>query len=422
MDDSLSIGIREFKWLLLVLAALTFSLNSKEFLRYCKIHVFFGETWDGFPFRGTTLFADEARRELSHYDTPGGVYLLLSNPADGILPIERPLLHALSWSVIPQKVRSGCLSDVAGEDAVVSLFSSEEPDFTAAGLSHRGFHRISKDGGVGVWLSSTSKRKMCGSIIGKNHWREAASVLVFLVCGTLAFRKGRFPSTAYYLLFFSLLMIFPPALHIRPSAFYSLAAMALSCHVSGRFGCGTMETLNPLHESARATISLLYAAFSIGLILTHTFFSPNGLAVYGGKAKCLFESSGCSQDFFVCREWAHLQPAYPPGLALATLGMYGLAGMCGEYATQWMPMTIAVLVLFYFVAYDSPFPVALWILAIFLTPAVLQISHSRLWGAWGQIRGMGGFSGISGRSPWRKERVAGIQEKGPFHVLRSLRT
>jgi hypothetical protein len=87
----------------------------------------------------------------------------------------------------------------------------------------------------------------------------------------------------------------------------------------------------PLILGVIALALFLFYAF---LTLSHTFVTPNGLGVFGGKAKLLYLSAGIPAEFFTDLAWSTLQPAYPPGYALVTLGCYGLAGGCGEHFTQ----------------------------------------------------------------------------------------
>ena len=54
----------------------------------------------------------------------------------------------------------------------------------------------------------------------------------------------------------------------------------------------------------------------------------------GGRAKLLYLSSGVPDGFFTDPARSTLQPAYPPGFALLTLGCYGLAGGCGEWLKE----------------------------------------------------------------------------------------
>lgn len=136
-----------------LLALLTLAGNFRELRSFGEAHEYLHRTWDGHPFRGTTLLADGPRRVLERHDVPGGIFLLLSNPRQGMLPFERTMHHALSWSQSPRPVRFGSLADVREEDAIVRLFATNSPDFAEAGLDSRGFRLGGSEHGAEVWLS-----------------------------------------------------------------------------------------------------------------------------------------------------------------------------------------------------------------------------------------------------------------------------
>ena len=103
-------------------------------------------------------------------------------------------------------------------------------------------------------------------------------------------------------------------------------------------------SLKPNHLIFGLALALGLFALLGFLALSHTFTSPNGLGVFGGKAKLLYLARGAPEGFFTDAAWATLQPAYPPGFALVTLGCYGLAGECGEWLTQLLPCVFCALV------------------------------------------------------------------------------
>ena len=81
-----------------------------------------------------------------------------------------------------------------------------------------------------------------------------------------------------------------------------------------------------------------------GFSLTHTFFSPTGLGVYGGKARLFFLSGGIPSGFFVDAAYSSYQPAYPPILTLLTVLSYVVSGGCGEWITQLLEVFAASMV------------------------------------------------------------------------------
>jgi hypothetical protein len=136
-------------------------------------------------------------------------------------------------------------------------------------------------------------------------------------------------------------MAIPPLAGFRPSPLFVVAASALCiAGVRGlrRWLCGAAETSGEnarcRRRSAAVAAGLLFAVLAGALALSHTFVAPNGPGVSGGRAKLLYLSSGVPDGFFTDPARSTLQPAYPPGFALLTLGCYGLAGGCGEWLTE----------------------------------------------------------------------------------------
>ena len=89
---------------------------------------------------------------------------------------------------------------------------------------------------------------------------------------------------------------------------------------------------------------MLFALLAGALALSHTLVAPNGLGVSGGRAKLMYIAGGMPPEFFTDVARRTLQPAYPPGHALITLGCYGLAGGCGEWLTQLVGVVAGALV------------------------------------------------------------------------------
>ena len=76
------------------------------------------------------------------------------------------------------------------------------------------------------------------------------------------------------------------------------------------------------------------AIMAIGCLLTHTLRSPNGTAVYAGKAKLLFLTGGLPIEVFSNDDWKVFLPTYPIGLTLLTWLYYTFAGGCDNWIVQ----------------------------------------------------------------------------------------
>ena len=384
-----------------LLALLTLAGNFRELRSFGEAHEYLHRTWDGHPFRGTTLLADGPRRVLERHDVPGGIFLLLSNPRQGMLPFERTMHHALSWSQSPRPVRFGSLADVREEDAIVRLFATNSPDFAEAGLDSRGFRLGGSEHGAEVWLSDRV-RPRAGAHEARfpapGMLREALGMLPLLLAIAIGCWRGRGAGAAWATLLFSLAMLFPPLLGFRPSPAYVWLAAAgcaavlvyslnheihethekspesnPSKNASGGLCTGTCRKTG-FRVGASNGIALGYGILAAALALCHTFFAPNGLAVQGGRAKALFLSGGIPDGFFTDAAWRPLLAAYPPGLSLLTLGCYGAAGGCGEYLTQLLGV-FAMAALLRHLQLRAPFPAwRLWILSLFLTPTALSLA------------------------------------------------
>ena len=81
--------------------------------------------------------------------------------------------------------------------------------------------------------------------------------------------------------------------------------------------------------------------------LPHTLISPNGTAVYAGKARLLLACGGCPPGFFVDKDWSVFQPAYPIGLTALTALFYLISGDCGNWLVQLVPFAGVALSLWF---------------------------------------------------------------------------
>ena len=94
--------------------------------------------------------------------------------------------------------------------------------------------------------------------------------------------------------------------------------------------------ISPLGNIGKWQIAAAAAvAVALGAVaLSHPLLAPNGLGVYGGKAKLLYECGGLPPAFLGSDGGAVLQPSYPPGLALLAYLHFALSGGCGDRIVQ----------------------------------------------------------------------------------------
>jgi len=124
----------------------------------------------------------------------------------------------------------------------------------------------------------------------------------------------------------------------------------------------------------RQFLPVLFFMFVAALALSHTFYAPNGLGVYGGKAKLFYFTGGIPEGFFTDNAYSTYQPAYPPGLAVLTLLSYIISGGCGEWLTQLMPVFATAVLMWVLCGNTVSAWGMLWVLAAFANGLVLHMA------------------------------------------------
>ena len=213
---------------------------------------------------------------------------------------------------------------------------------------------------------------------------EAAGLLpllaVCLVGGIVAGATGVFAATTLFSLFlFALVLcgITSPA-----SVWLTAILSATAASVTGRrFWNPKPETRNQepgtrnQELGTRNFVPLLVGAVVLAvstvIALAHSFVTPYGLAITGGRAKLWFLSGGIPSGFFTDSAWRLLEPTYPPGCAALTFGCYGAARFCGDWLTQLAPCVFAA-VAAAFLATRTRGVARLWLVLLFLTPVALM--------------------------------------------------
>lgn len=300
-------------------------------------------SWQGQPINtGIQLFNE--RRLCIRENLPPGETLHLYAPSSKGLPSTLRSLHlGLIWEALPQKVIICDIHELAHAQYITtSLYEGGCP------VTNRECVCIgTKGNSAALWAHGQDVSKHASAKrTTPSCWREGAGVMALLVFITLCSRLGGWLGLGSGLLLFSVGMVVPPFVGFTPGIVYVFALyVATILAVYGFFRKQDRITRIGLHLYGALALAmglLLFLCYSV-LTLTHTFVAPNGLGVYGGKAKLLYLAGGFPVDFFISPAWTTLQPAYPPGFACVTLGCYGLAGGCGEWLTQLLPCVFMAL-------------------------------------------------------------------------------
>ena len=311
-----------------LLFAATFAGNWRGWYSHTENAWRMAHSWNGKDYHGEGWHTD-APRELAEEHIPRGtpIYLLIYSDKGELKSVERAAHITLSWARSPDKISFGDISGIKEEDAVIAYkyYSRKLPDK---------FVKTTVCDGSALWMHSDRiiDRNEDNPVPINKHtppskWREALGVICVCAITALFVRKARTQDA-------------PPA---RRSV-YIIA------------------------------IAAVFFIFAAALTLSHTFFTPNGLGVYGGKAKLFYLCGGIPDGFFTAPEFSTYQPAYPPGLALLTLVSYLISGGCGEWLTQLIPVFASAVALWTLCHGAGSVWVALWILAAFLSRQNMQMT------------------------------------------------
>lgn len=358
-------------WVLVIATAVG---NSPSLRQRIQLAVKNYGRWDSRGFNGMGDYL-QARREAVRSFLPQGESLYLYVPDGKSLASTQRSMHiAMAWEAMPDKVCYGGTNGISNAKYIVtSVYKGSLP------VKDGTFLALNKSAHGTIWgRASIASTKPPRQALPVARWREllglAAPCLVMLG-GAVA---GGWSGLAVGLLLFTLCMAVPPLLGFAPSFLFVSGAGALSV-MGARLATRQQrqhvaQHLRP-HRLNKTIIAGLIGfslfIFYTFLTLSHTFMTPNGLGVFGGKAKLLSLSGGIPPGFFTDGAWSTLQPAYPPGFALLTLGCYGLAGACGEYLTQLLSCVFIGCSLF-FIGAKIPqrmplyLPLILWFTAAFL--------------------------------------------------------
>ena len=214
---------------------------------------------------------------------PGGRLALLCADVHSISPVERSRMVAMSWERAPSPIDViDQSSDLEPVNCVLS--SIWHPASIGRRLESSGFSAVSTNEYVKTWSrASYSMHIPCRRPLGASIHREIAALAVELQL---------------------LLIVFALFFGLRDIRLWKLIAPIVVASVLG------------------------------AVALSHPLLAPNGLGVYGGKAKLLYECGGMPGEFLDSAGGMALQPSYPPGLTLLAYFHFALSGGCGDRLVQ----------------------------------------------------------------------------------------
>ena len=196
---------------------------------------------------------------------PEGRLALLCSDARGITPIERSRLVAMTWERAPAPIATVAAKGDLKEVDVV-LASRWIPRPAQEWLGEAGFSVSATNEFVCTWSGAGAVGR--DAEVGAPRVSRAREILALAV--ELA------------LMLFAVVLVSP----LRNIGKRQIAAATL-------------------------------VAVAMGAVaLSHPLLAPNGLGVYGGKAKLLYECGGSPESFLNSAGGMALQPSYPPGLTL----------------------------------------------------------------------------------------------------------
>ncbi len=403
----------------LLLAAATVAGNGHDVLADWRAARRMARSWEGRPFRGNGQHSD-LRRELAEQHAPVGapIYLMVNDGQDPS-PMTRIIHQTLAWARAPEPVAFGPPERYGGEPFIMTAPFDALPDFASPRGRAADFDVV-RNGPVSLWrrrgyagagtdggAAAGAQRRAPSGILAVTPGRETLGLAAPLLAVLAAFlpwerlRQARrrsppagapdapgdpWQSAVWSLLLLSLAMLAPVLAGIRPTPGPTLAA-ALACGAAARIAGGTVSGTGSGSDNSRSAtpgtrfVVVVMVVFFVlvagAMACAHTFLAPNGLGVQGGKARLFYVAGGLPGGFFTDAAHRTLQPAYPPGFTLLTLACYGLAGGCGEYLTQLLPIALGACVLALLAtrgrtAADGAF--ALWVATAFLARPALRLT------------------------------------------------
>ncbi len=399
-------------WLFALLAAATLAGNYDSLGRLAKNAGYLRSTWGGRCYRSAGDHVDLPRSMVERHVAKGSDIYFVYGKDGGLRPVGRSQHIAMSWAACPYPVRYGGASDIGDADAVLITKYGPDPDFATAGLDPGDFEKVEEGGGLALWMKKERQPQLEAPAAPPSPIRELAGLAAPAFATAAGAVVAGWTGALLSLLVFSVVMAFPPLAGYKPPQLFVVAASALCPAVVGllrpwlrrsvadkssllwnragarcsharpakaaaeRHSPHTATRCNDARRSSwgfALAAGLLSALLSGALALSHTFVAPNGLGVSGGRAKLMYLSGGIPPGFFTDAARRTLQPAYPPGHALITLGCCGLAGGCGEWLTQLLGVVAGALVIAWLGLCAVGAPKRLWVIAVLISPLALRM-------------------------------------------------
>ena len=131
-----------------------------------------------------------------------------------------------------------------------------------------------------------------------------------------------------------------------------------------------VRDVNKVHLIIAGVLSALLGLAAI----SHPLLSPNGLGVYAGKAKLLYEFGGIPKTFLESVGGEVIQTFYPPGLTLLTYMHFALSGGCGDRIVQLLVVFAMVLICLLMLRRSDKLFCVMMVVLFCLSPITVRMS------------------------------------------------
>lgn len=402
MNDQRRLNGRLLHGILAALALTALALNAgRPGLRsgwWSKVRLipYMARTWEGRSFRSFEDPGNPIREMVSGNIPPGAAMAFVSPDPSGIDSLERSYHISVAWEripgrvpflseaelptaetdwlVVPPHIRKNnwnVLLDagfvqIADVPSVESLWMREEPGACESADND--------DESAEVFRTKDIAAKRTSGL------REAmglALVAAVVLCGAWAAGwTGALLCVVGWILALGALLAAGctgAGASLGAAAIVVTAAMAHKLPLSAPVETGVSRQDAGMSAAAVAgTVAwTLLAGFST---LSHTFSPPNGLGVSGGRAALWLLSGGIPEGFFADPALATMQPSYPPGLALLTLGSWSASGGVGEWLTQLFALAPFSVLLWLLLSRAPGWPARLWVFSLFCTGTAINLA------------------------------------------------
>lgn len=362
-------------WMVCTVAVLTLCMNAPMLTRLARSGFRLATSWRA-EYRGTSETVDTARRMASLAKASGKSIAYCCSCDEGLMPIERSRILAMSWETAPCPVRNGLLREIIGVDAIVA---AEHEPIIDSELRNNGYCIHDSGAGVNLWCRGDGWRTSAEQT-GYRHVSEVLSLtamIAFLMCCYLA---GRCEGVAVGLVGLSVVKFVVGGVMGFASTGLSLcmAAFVIGCILLWKYRvscCHGRLTLSPfVVTGGGALVMVALIIVYAPLAFSHTFVAPNGLGTVGGRAKLMFMAGGINDGFFTGSAFTLYQPAYPPGAASLVFWCDAISGFCGEWIIQLLPCVLMAVMAGFLASRLRGALGALMVFVVFATPVSIRLA------------------------------------------------